>query len=76
MKKILPCFLVLFLLTSCDSKKESIIDSQKLINNQLAGLADSLKRVSDSADYNRIKTEIHYQQYRFDSLNNELKKFH
>ena len=69
--KLLP---FLFLFISCDTKKESIIDSQKLINNQIVGLADSLNRVSDTGSIHRIRFEIHTQQLRFDSLSNELKK--
>ncbi len=71
--KLLP-FLLVFT-TSCDTKKESIIDGQKLINKQLTGLSDSLNRVSDSASFNRIKGEIHSLQLKFDSLGVELKKF-
>lgn len=74
MKKLnLLLFILLFI--SCDSKKQSIIDSQKLINKQLTGLADSLHRVSDSESYLRIKKEVQVLQLRFDSLSNELKKF-
>lgn len=74
MKKLilLPFFLSLFV--ACDSKKQGIIDSQKLINKRLTGLADSLQHVSDSESYNRIKSEIHVEQLRFDSLSNELNK--
>jgi hypothetical protein len=50
------------------------MDSQKLINKQLTGLYDSLKRVSDSADFNRIKGKIDYLHFRFDSLSKELNK--
>ncbi len=56
-KLILLPFLLLFFI-SCDTKKESIIDGQKLINKQLTGLADSLKHVSDSEGIVRIKGEI------------------
>jgi hypothetical protein len=70
MKKTWSLLFVLFILSSCDSKKESIIDSQKLINKQLTGLADSLKHVSDTVAFNRIKSEIHYLQFKFDSLSN------
>ena len=70
-----PLLFLLFLLGSCDTKKESIIDSQKLINKQLTGLTDSLKHAGDSESYNRMKTEVHYLQYKFDSLSNELKKY-
>ncbi len=73
--KILKLLLVLFLFVSCDTKKQSIIDGQKLINKQLTGLADSLNRVSDSASLNRIRLEIHVLQIKFDSLGVELKKF-
>lgn len=75
MHKLNPLFFLLFLPGSCDTKKEGIIDSQKLINKQLTGLADSLQHVGDSEAYNRIKTEIHSLQYKFDSLSNELKKY-
>ena len=75
MKKINLLFLALLLFISCDSKKESLIDSQKLINKQLTGLSDSLNRVSDSQSFYRIKGEIHALQMRFDSLSNALKKF-
>ncbi len=75
MQKLKPLFFLLFLFGSCDTKKESIIDSQKLINKHITGLADSLKHVSDSESFNRIKTEIHTLQYRFDSLGIELKKY-
>jgi hypothetical protein len=72
MKKLVLLLFLFSLFNSCDSKKESLIDSQKLINKQLTGLADSLQHVSDSVSYNRIKKEIHILQLRFDSLNNEL----
>ena len=75
MKKIILLPLLLFVFASCDSKKQSLIDSQKLINKKLTGLADSLNRVSDSASFYRIKSEIRVLQIRFDSLDNELDKF-
>ncbi|MEP6465141.1 MAG: hypothetical protein ABJB05_02495, partial [Parafilimonas sp.] len=65
-KLILPFFILLFI--SCDSKKESIIDSQKVINKQLTGLEDSLKRVNDSTSHLRMKNEVRVLQLRFDSL--------
>ncbi len=71
--KFLPLLSLFFI--SCDSKKDSIIDSQKLINQQLTGLADSLNRVSDTTSFRRIRSEIHVLQLRFDSLSVELKKF-
>lgn len=74
MQKLKP-LLLFFLLGSCDSKKESIIDSQKLINKQLTGLADSMKHAGDSESLTRMRTEVHALQYRFDSLGTELKKF-
>lgn len=73
--KVLKLLSFILLFVSCDSKKESIIDSQKLINKQLTGLADSLNRVSDSASLFRIKSEIKVLQLRFDSLSVELQKF-
>ena len=73
--KILKLLPFLFLFIACDSKKESIIDGQKLINKQLIGLTDSLNRVSDSTSFHRIKSEIHILQLKFDSLSVELKKF-
>ena len=72
MKKLILLPSLLFFFVACDSKKESLIDSQKLINKQLTGLADSLQHVSDSVSFNRIKMEIRVLQLRFDSLNNEL----
>jgi len=72
MKKLILLLFLFFLFNSCDSKKESLIDSQKLINKQLTGLTDSLQHVSDSVSFNRIKTEIRVLQLRFDSLSNEL----
>ena len=74
MKKLILLPLLCFLFISCDSKKQSIIDSQKLVNKRITGLADSLKRVSDSESYIRIKEEIRVEQLRFDSLSNELNK--
>ena len=74
MKKLILLPLALFFFTSCDTKKQSIIDSQKMINKRLTGLADSLQHVSDSESYNRIKSEIRVEQLRFDSLSNELAK--
>ena len=74
MKKLILLPLFLFLV-ACDSKKQSIIDSQRLINKQLTGLSDSLHRVSDSESFNRIKREIQVLQLRFDSLSNELNNF-
>ncbi|HVX27440.1 MAG TPA: hypothetical protein VHB70_13915 [Parafilimonas sp.] len=72
-KLILLPFLFIFFI-SCDTKKQGIIDSQKLINKQLTGLQDSLRHVGDSESYNRIKSEIRVDQLRFDSLSNELNK--
>lgn len=74
MKKLILLPFLLSFFVACDSKKQSIIDSQKLINKRLTGLADSLHHVSDSESYNRIKSEIHVEQIRFDSLKNELDK--
>ena len=75
MKKFISLFILLLSFISCDTKKQSIIDSQKLINKKITGLADSLQRVGDSESYNRIKGEIYVLQLRFDSLSNELKKY-
>jgi len=75
MKKLKSLSMLLVLLISCDTKKQSIIDSQKLINKQLTGLADSLKRVSDSQSFYRIKGEVVVLQQRFDSLSDELDKY-
>ena len=75
MKKLRSLSMLLVLLISCDTKKQSIIDSQKLINKQLTGLADSLKRVSDSQSFYRIKGEVVVLQQRFDSLSDELDKY-
>ncbi len=75
MKKLNLLFLAFMLISACDSKKQSIIDSQKMINKRLTGLSDSLHHVGDSESYNRIKSEIRIEQLRFDSLNNELQKF-
>ncbi|HEY2725992.1 MAG TPA: hypothetical protein VGI61_02385 [Parafilimonas sp.] len=74
MKKLILLPFVCLLFVSCDSKKESIIDSQKMINKRITGLADSLQHVGDSASLNRIKAEIRVEQLRFDSLTNELNK--
>ena len=74
MKKLILAPFVLFFFISCDTKKQSIIDSQILINKRLTGLADSLQHVADSESYNRIKSEIRVEQLRFDSLSNELNK--
>ena len=74
MKKLILLPLLFFLFVSCDSKKESIIDSQKLINKRITGLADSMQHVGDSESLNRIKGEIRVEQLRFDSLSNELNK--
>jgi len=75
MKKIILLPFLMFFFVSCDSKKGSIIDSQKLINKKLIGLQDSLNRVSDSADHARMTSEVHALQQRFDSLSKELEKF-
>lgn len=74
MKKLILLPFACLLFISCDSKKESIIDSQKVINKKITGLADSLQHVSDSESLNRIKSEIRVEQLRFDSLSNELNK--
>jgi hypothetical protein len=74
MKKLILLSFAYLLCTSCDSKKESIIDSQKMINKRLTGLADSLQHVSDSQSIYRIRSEIRIEQLRFDSLSNELNK--
>lgn len=72
-KLILLPFLLMFFI-ACDTKRESIIDSQKLINKRLTGLADSLQHFSDSESIARIRGEIKTEQLRFDSLSNELNK--
>jgi uncharacterized protein YcfL len=74
MKKIILVPLLFFLFISCDSKKQSIIDSQKLINKKLTGLQDSLQHAGDSESLNRMKSEVRVLQLRFDSLSNELNK--
>ena len=75
MKIIKPLFFALLLLTSCDSKKEGIIDGQKLINKQLTGLYETLNRISDSAEFYRLKHKIDSLHFKYDSLSTELKKF-
>ncbi len=74
MKKLILVPILLFIFASCDTKKQSIIDGQKMINKRLTGLADSLQHVGDSESYNRIKSEIRVEQLRFDSLSDELSK--
>ena len=74
MKKLILLPLLLFVFAACDSKRESIIDSQKLINKRLTVLGDSLQRVSDQESIHRIKEEIRVEELRFDSLSNELNK--
>ena len=74
MKKLILLPFACLLFVSCDSKKQSIIDSQKMINKRLTGLADSLQHVGDTESLNRIKSEIRVEQIRFDSLTNELNK--
>lgn len=75
MKKLilLPFLFVSFI--SCDTKKQGIIDEQKLINKQLTGLQDSLQHAGDSESIKRMQSEVHVLQLRFDSLSNELSKF-
>ncbi|MBV9961902.1 MAG: hypothetical protein JO072_06605 [Parafilimonas sp.] len=74
MKKLILLPVLLFFFVACDSKREGIIDGQKLINKRLTGLGDSLQHVSDSASIHRIKEEILVEELRFDSLNKELDK--
>jgi hypothetical protein len=74
MKKIILLQFLFFQFISCDSKKQRIIDSQKLINKRLTGMADSLQHAGDSESLNRIKAEISVEQLGFDSLSNELSK--
>ena len=74
MKKLILLLFACVLFISCDSKKESIIDSQKMINKQLTGLQDSLQHAGDSESLNRMKSEVRVLQLRFDSLTNELNK--
>ena len=64
----------LLLLTSCDSKREGIIDNQKVINKQLTGLYDMLNRLSDSTEIQRTKHKIDSLHLTYDSLSKELKK--
>lgn len=74
-KLILLASISVAILTSCDSKKEGIIDEQKLINKNLTGLQDSMQHAGDSESLARMKSEAQVLQLRFDSLNNELKKY-
>ncbi len=76
MKQIRPLFFTLLLLASCDTKKQGIIDNQKLINKQLTGLYDLQHRVSDSAEFYRLKRQIDSLHFKYDSLSTELKNFH
>lgn len=75
MKRIKPLFFTLLLLASCDTKKQGIIDNQKLINKQLTGLYETLKRQSDSAEFYRVQHKIDSLHFKYDSLSRELKKF-
>lgn len=63
------------ILVACDSKKEGIIDEQKMINKQLTGLQDSMQHAGDSTSLARMKGEAQVLQLKFDSLNNELQKY-
>lgn len=74
MKKLVlsPLFLLLFV--SCETKKSSVIAKQKVINQQLTGLYDSLEHFTDTPSINRIKGEIAVLQVQFDSLKTEYEK--